>query len=135
VAAGDFFTGPFENSLRPGEWVVEVRWPRRAAGTGYAFEEFARRRGDYGLCGVAAVVRRSSGAARASLAYLGMGPAPARLEIDYDAGSPRAPVDSSVERLDPPDDIHASASYRLHLARRLGERAVRRALEAAEAAP
>jgi carbon-monoxide dehydrogenase medium subunit/2-furoyl-CoA dehydrogenase FAD binding subunit len=38
-------------------------------------------------------------------------------------------VENAVELLDPSDDIHATAEYRLHLARVLGKRALRRAFD------
>jgi aerobic carbon-monoxide dehydrogenase medium subunit len=133
VAAGDFFAGPLENSLRPDEWVEAVLWPRRADGWGYAFEEFARRRGDYALCGVAASARRSgNGSADVAVAYLGMGDAPARLSARCDEVDVEDAVAQLVsDNLEPPGDLHARPDYRAHLARRLGARAVRRSLDVA----
>ncbi|HEX2235536.1 MAG TPA: xanthine dehydrogenase family protein subunit M [Actinomycetota bacterium] len=130
IAARDFFTGPLENALAPGEWIEEIRIPLQR-GDG-AFEEFARRRGDYALCGVAALVDGDGGSRRARLAYLGMGDVPRALELPL-------PGDDGVEEalralveaeLEPSDDIHAGASYRRFLAVKLGARAVRRAAAA-----
>jgi carbon-monoxide dehydrogenase medium subunit len=131
IPATEFFAGPLENSLEPGEWVVEVRWPSRAPGAGYAFEEFARRSGDYALCGVAAVVERANGSGfRATLSYLGMGDAPRQLRTDdFDLSVAEDAVGSVSESLDPISDLHASREFRLRLARVLGARAVRRAAE------
>ena len=132
IPARDFFVGPLENSLQTGEWVAETRWPVRAAGAGYAFEEFARRSGDYALCGVAAVATRAKeGRFAATLTYLGMGDVPARLETEAIAVSD---VDDAVASLtdsfDPIADVHASRDFRMQLARTLGRRAVCRAAEA-----
>jgi carbon-monoxide dehydrogenase medium subunit len=135
IAADRFFAGPLENSLEAGEWVEEVRWPE-LPGTGAAFEEFARRSGDYALCGVAAVARRDdAGHAHSSLCYLGMGDVPARRDI-----GPLGPeedleeaVSEALAGLEPGGDVHATADYRMHLAHRLGVRAVRRALDAVDA--
>jgi len=132
IPAHGFFAGPLENALADDEWVTEVRWPTQSGG--FAFEEFARRAGDYALCGVAAAATRTDAGVRVALAYLGMGDAPARLVIDDDEALDEA-IDTLVdEHLDPPEDIHASSPFRAHLARRLGTRAARRALEVARTA-
>ena len=115
VPAVELFAGHLETTLEPGEWIEEIRLPAHRGG---AFEEFARRHGDYALCGVAAIADGGG----VALSFVGMGPVPLRLTGD---------VADAVGRLEPEDDIHASAAYRLHLARRLGERVARRALEAA----
>lgn len=131
IPALDFFAGPLENSLQPTEWVAETRWPARASDTGYAFEEFARRSGDYALCGVAAVVEKSDGNRfEATLAYLGMGDVPTRLQTRaIEVSDVDDAVASLTESLDPISDIHAGRDFRMHLARTLGARAVRRAAE------
>ena len=92
-----------------------MRLPAHAGG---AFEEFARRHGDYALCGVAALAAGGG----VALSFVGMGPVPVRHETD---------VATAVAQLEPEDDIHATARYRLHLAAQLGERVARRAREAA----
>ena len=56
VAAADFFTGPMETALRPGELAVSATFRRPPPGTGTAFVEVSRRHGDYAVCGVGAVV-------------------------------------------------------------------------------
>jgi aerobic carbon-monoxide dehydrogenase medium subunit len=132
IPAPDFFVGPLENSLQSGEWVAETRWPARAPDTGYAFEEFARRSGDYALCGVAATVKRADGNGfEATLTYLGMGDVPTRLTTDaIEVSEADDAVASLAESLDPVSDLHATREFRMHLARTLGGRAVRRAAEA-----
>jgi CO/xanthine dehydrogenase FAD-binding subunit len=118
VPAHELFAGHLETSLAPGEWIEEVRLPAQN-GRGGAFEEFARRQGDYALCGVAALASGD----RLALSFVGMGAVPSRLETDD--------VREAVDRLEPEDDIHATARYRRWLAERLGTRAARRAREAA----
>jgi aerobic carbon-monoxide dehydrogenase medium subunit len=67
-------------SLAPDELLVEVRLPASPAGAGYAFEEFARRHGDFAIIGIAAlVVREGDRCAAARLASAGAGPVPIRL--------------------------------------------------------
>src|SRR4051812_11847627 len=58
VPAREFFVGALETARRPQEWLDEVSMPVAGEGTGYAVEEFARRHGDYAICGVMAVARR-----------------------------------------------------------------------------
>ena len=106
VPARELFAGALECALEPGEWIEEVRLPARSGG---AFTEFARRHGDYALCGVAALPD--------AVAFVGMGPVPRRLPLDR-------PLADVIGALDPPDDIHASAGYRRWLAERLAARAL-----------
>ena len=134
VNAEEFLVGPLENCLRPGEWVEGVQWPVRQEGFGYAFEEFARRRGDYALCGVAAVVALDAGGLKVALSYLGMGDTPGRLAAECETTEVESVVGRLVsDYLDPSADLHASAAFRAHLARRLGVRAVQRAAASVEA--
>ena len=115
IPASELFASHLETTLAPGEWIEEVRLPLHAGG---AFEEFARRHGDYALCGVAALAAGDG----VALSFVGMGPVPVRHDTD---------LATAVARLEPDDDIHATARYRLHLAQRIGERVARRAREAA----
>ena len=115
IAAGELFASHLETTLKPGEWIEEVRLPARAGG---AFEEFARRHGDYALCGVAALAADGD----VALSFVGMGATPVRFVGD---------VATAVEQLEPEDDIHATAAYRRHLAEQLGARVAQRAREAA----
>ena len=107
VRASDLFVSHLETSLEPGEWIEAIRLPARQGG---AFEEFARRHGDYALCGVAAI--------EDAFSFVGMGATPVRFVGD---------VREAVAQLEPEDDIHATAAYRRHLALRLAERVVSRA--------
>jgi CO/xanthine dehydrogenase FAD-binding subunit len=115
IPASELFASHLETTCAPGEWIEEVRLPAHPGG---AFEEFARRHGDYALCGVAAVADGDD----VALSFVGMGPTPVRLQGD---------VHEAVAQLEPEDDIHATAKYRRHLAEQLGERVARRAREAA----
>ncbi len=125
VAAADFFVGPMESALRPGELAVHATFRRPAVGSGSAFVEVSRRQGDYAMCGVGAVVRRD-GTARVGLVSVGAGPVLVELERPTDADAVRESVDAAI---DPEDDIHASADYRRHLAHVLTRRALAEAGE------
>lgn len=127
VLAEEFFLGPLESAVVPGELAVEAFFPAFPPGTGTAFAEISRRHGDYGLCGVAAAYL-PGGAAR--VAYLAMGPVPAVRELPPADGDPRLPgswqraAADAVGSLEPEDDVHATADYRAQLARVLTARAL-----------
>jgi 2-furoyl-CoA dehydrogenase FAD binding subunit len=126
IAADEFFRGPFQTALEPGELLTAIRWPLARPGDGYSFEEVARRHGDFALCGVAVQVRRDGGA---RVGLLGVAPAPVVHDV---AESLPQGIDAVAERLteevDPPSDMHASAGYRRRLVRVLVARGLRRAL-------
>jgi CO/xanthine dehydrogenase FAD-binding subunit len=132
LEADGFVTGPFQTGLQEGELLVRVRLPAARAGDGFAFDEVARRHGDYALCGVAAHVRRENGGvASARVGVLGAGPAPSVYDVLEDAPDWQAMGESVASRLEPSDDMHASASYRRRLAGVLVARCLERANEAA----
>ena len=132
-----FFTGLFATALEPGELVAEVELPAPTAGSGSAFEEVARRHGDYALVGVAVQVALDGGGrcAHARIALLSVGDGPtlapgAAAALAGQLPTPeaiRAAADAVNADLDPPSDIHASAAYRRQLARVLTRRALTRA--------
>jgi aerobic carbon-monoxide dehydrogenase medium subunit len=140
VAADDFFLGPLESAVRPGELALAAEFPRPPAATGSAWVEVARRHGDYAVCGVGALVQLDGGlrVERARAALISVGPVPVLVDLtDALAGQPHDAADwAAAGRLaqaavDPDDDIHASAAYRRHLAGVLTARAARSAAAAA----
>jgi aerobic carbon-monoxide dehydrogenase medium subunit len=149
VTASDFFLGPLESAVGPGELAVEAFFPAAAPGAGTAFVEIARRHGDYAVCGVAAVVEPPDaggdgprGGAAVRLGYVSMGPTPsvAALAGVAPSGTGSDPASwthvaaEAVAALEPEGDIHATAAYRLHLARVLTTRALAAAWSASAAA-
>jgi aerobic carbon-monoxide dehydrogenase medium subunit len=146
ATADSFLLGPLESDVRPGELARAVVFSRPAPRTGSAFEELARRHGDYAMAGVAVTVTldpaRNVAAARA--AFIGVGGTPIGVELTdalsgqaFDALEPGEAVGLARATIDPTDDIHATASYRRHLAGvllgRALESAARRAAEDAAA--
>ncbi len=136
VAASDFFTGYLTTALGPADLLTEVRFTLPAPPAGAAFLEVARRHGDFAIVGAAAVLRRSDGGvADARLVFVGVGPGPVRAvdaerSLQGSPGSTKGFAEAArlaAERLDPDDDIHASAAYRREVAAVMA----RRALEAA----
>jgi aerobic carbon-monoxide dehydrogenase medium subunit len=139
IPASEFFLGPLESAVQPDELAVEARFPVLRAGTGTGFAEISRRRGDYAVCGVA-VLAWLGGDGRvggATAAYLSVGPVPVVLDLtDAVAGAEpdsclSAAASLASGRLQPSADIHATASYRRHLAGVLTERALLDALAGA----
>lgn len=139
IAATDFFVGPMESALRPDELAVSATFGVTRGRTGTAIRETTRRHGDYALAGVAVIVTADAGGAvqTARAAYFSVADTPrlvdlgavlhgidvrSRVELDQAA-------DLGTAQLDPAADIHATAEYRLHLARTLTVRALTDALE------
>jgi len=138
VKAADLFEGYLTTSLGPEELLVEVRLPAMPPGAGYAFEEFARRHGDFAIVGIAAmVVRDGARCAAARLATAGAGPVPVRLRaaeeiLERDGlgdGAVAAAGARAAELVEPDADVHASAEYRRHLTGVLTVRALKRAIQ------
>jgi carbon-monoxide dehydrogenase medium subunit len=123
-------------ALQEGELLAGVSleiWP---PGHGYAFEEFARRHGDYAIVGVAALCTADAAGRldRVALAVCGVAAGPVRLRAaesalrglaaDEDAG--RLAGDAA-RQLEVMSDAHVGTDYRQHLAGILTERALRTA--------
>ena len=124
VAAADFFHGVYTTALEPGELVVEVVVPS-ATGWRSAFQELARRHGDFALAGLAARARVEGDALReARLVFFGVGAAPVRArgaeralaDRRADADAIAAAQQALAGELDPPGDVHGSPALRRHLA-------------------
>ncbi len=132
LGATEFYTGLFTTALALDELLVEIEIPALPPGTGTAFEEVARRHGDYALLAVGAVVTLDAGGIcrHARIAYVNAGPGPLRsagAEAVLAGQRPTpaligAAADAAVADLRPPTDVHASADFRRHLGRVLTER-------------
>ena len=116
IPAEEFFVGHFTTALERGELVVETLWPR-LDGWRFAFEEFAQRRGDYGLSLVAVALRLEDGVVAES--RLGLASVTDRPTLVADA--------EAVESLELWGNLHASPDYLRNLTRILVARAVARA--------
>ena len=143
VAAEDFFLGPLETCMTPGELAVSAWFPALPAGSGTSFRELSRRHGDYAMCGVAAAVTldEDGRVERARTAYISMSPIPVVVELtDAVAGATWDTADwaaagrLAADGLDPEPDLHASAAYRRQLATVLTRSALASAAQAARSA-
>ncbi|MBV9356236.1 MAG: xanthine dehydrogenase family protein subunit M [Chloroflexi bacterium] len=143
ITAGELFTGYLSTALQPDEILTEVWFPRLEAGTGHAWEEFARRHGDYAIVGVGASISVDAAGAivRARLALTGVGPVPVRVEAAEqllvgtraEPEARRAAADAVRCAIEPDADLHGTSAYRRRLAGVLVERAVARAAAHARA--
>jgi carbon-monoxide dehydrogenase medium subunit len=140
VPAAEFFTGPMESAVRPGELAVSAFFPALPPRSGTAFHEVARRHGDYAVAGVAAAVTLGEDlrVAAARVACVSVGPVPVVVDVTPACGpGPAAEADWEAvagavrDRVDPEGDIHATADYRRHLTGVLAARALRDAAFAA----
>ena len=141
VRGEDFFVSYLTTALRPDELLTEVRIPVHDS-KGTAFLEIARRHGDYALVGVAAVVTMDGNrCTHARLAFTGVGPTPVRIPEAEMALAGTVLTEAILadiralvaDRIDPEDDVHATAQYRKDVAGVLAERALR--VASAQATP
>ncbi|MGH6778033.1 MAG: FAD binding domain-containing protein [Bradyrhizobium sp.] len=138
IAAEGFFVDALTNCLEEDEIVVEVAFPIPHR-HGWAFEEVARRFGDFALASIAVSAGRSaSNLQEARIAVMGVADTPLRLRTveDQIAG---LPINDALPRhfselvmssVSPNSDLHASAEYRKRLLGALAERAIATALGA-----
>ena len=142
ISAEDFFQGLFTTALTPEEILVEVELPPLPLRTGWAFMEIARRRGDYAMMGVAALLTLDEGnvCRNARLVYLGAGGGPVDAkqaamllqgEVIGDAVIEAAAAMASEREIDPWGSVHATPPYQRHLAHVLTRRSLKQALERA----
>jgi aerobic carbon-monoxide dehydrogenase medium subunit len=132
IPAEDFFVSPLTNCLDADEIVFQIDFPILKGHTGWAFEEVARRFGDFALAAIAVSFALLDGAiADARVAVMGVADTPLRLRKAEDAlngasgGAEDASQFAKVVRasVSPSDDIHISAEYRKSLIGALAERA------------
>jgi CO/xanthine dehydrogenase FAD-binding subunit len=136
IAAKDFFVDALTNCLEPEDIVVEIEFPILQH-DGWAFEEVARRFGDFALASIAVSIRRGkSGIEDARVAVMGVADTPLRLEdveqqlceIEVGGHTPDRFSEWVTSSVTPNSDLHASAEYRKHLLGELAKRAMRTAL-------
>jgi CO/xanthine dehydrogenase FAD-binding subunit len=141
VAASEFFTGLLSTDIQADEMLVEIAFPAPKPRSGACFMEVARRRGDFALAGIAAVVtldetRRCS---NLRLALCGVGET--AVDVSHAAasliGQPCKPeaIEAVVagvrDAIAPSGNVHASPDYQRHIAGVLAMRAISKAQERA----
>ena len=124
LKASAFQTGMLSTAKTANEIVVAARFPRRKPGEGVAFREIARRHGDFAIVALAA-------RATASGVMLGVGGVADRPAVRDLGGAGGAALGEALNafawEMGGNDDIHATASYRRELVRRLGPKVIEEA--------
>ncbi len=132
IPAEDFFVSALTNCLDAEEIVFEIDFPIPTSHAGWAFEEVARRFGDFALASIAVSFGLLDGKiADARVAVMGVADTPRRLRQAEAAlqglqGNPEAATGfAEIVRLclAPESDIHVSAEYRISLIGALAEKA------------
>lgn len=125
LKAGEFFAGMMVTEKADDELIEAVAFPAAKPGTGYAFNEMARRHGDFAIVGCAAVVERE----RIHLAVAGVADRPERRSWPRLEGSA---LDDALNafawELDARADLHATARLRRNLVRTLGRSTIEEAI-------
>jgi aerobic carbon-monoxide dehydrogenase medium subunit len=132
IPAQSFFTGIYETALSPQELLVAVELPIGPKNSAHFFGEFARRRGDFAIVGLAAqAVLENGRLADFRPVFFGISDRPilvaAATGLIGRSITPQALLEASqaLEReLDPPEDQAASGAMRRHLAKILLARCV-----------
>jgi aerobic carbon-monoxide dehydrogenase medium subunit len=139
VAAADFFQDYLTTALEDGEILTSLKLPA-LDGYGYAYRKFNRRREDWAMVAVCALVKKAGDGScedvRIGLTHMASVPLRASAAEAALRGQPldadriAAAAEQAAEGTDPPGDLNATPDYKRHLARVL----CRRVLEEAAAA-
>ena len=139
--ARDFFVGGLTTDLQPDEMLVGVELPLPHPRSGSCFMEVARRRGDFAIVGVAAMVTLGdqNQCTDVRLAICGVGETPFDASTAADALIGHQPTEAALRdvaasvqaMIDPGGSVHATADYQRHIAGVLTERALQTAYQRA----
>jgi aerobic carbon-monoxide dehydrogenase medium subunit len=137
IKMADWVSGAMTHALDPDEMLTGIEMHAWPSGHGYAFEEFARRRGDFAITAVGCLVTVAANGTieKAALCVSGLGPAPVRVDAAERLLARARPSHEvfraaavAAEALDAMSDVYVSSAYRKHLARILTYRALERAV-------
>lgn len=140
IAADDFFLDLYQTALEPGELLVALHVPVVKPSQRWAFDELARRRGDYAIVGVGVIASfDGETVSDARIVFIAVGATPVRAKAAESALIGNRLDAETIQRaqaaletdLDPPDDKHMTSAMRMHLARVVLGRLLHRVMEAA----
>ena len=144
VSAHDFFLGPLHTVLQNQELLTKILIKVPSPHMGWAFQEFARRSGDYALAAVDITVemKQQSGKKmidQLKIAMMGVGDTPLRLSSievlmngqEFSADLLDQAKDKIFKELDPRGDLQSSAEFKKHLASNIFTRVMSDAWERA----
>lgn len=143
IQAEDFFTGIYETLLTPGELLVAIEIPVVKPNAVHFFHEYARRKGDYAIVGLAASGNREGDVlTNLRLGYFAVGEKATLAESSKIlTGQPVTPAVLAEAQaaldaeLDPQEDQQATADMRRYLARQLMAQCVSKLLGRADLEP
>jgi len=133
LAFADFAAGFMTTALEPDELLTGVTLQLPHKSSGYGFEEFARRHGDFAIvaCSALLTLNAQGEIASAAIAVSGLAPSPVRPHDIERALAGHKPDDpafkaaaAAAEKLEAASDAYVTAAYRQHLARVLTFRAL-----------
>jgi aerobic carbon-monoxide dehydrogenase medium subunit len=135
VPVSELFAGYWTTTLAPAEIITDVLIPVARPRQGWSFHEMVRRTSDFAIVAVAVTVNLAEQAnviAAATVALAGVADRvvladPELTGATADDEALDAAAARIAERLEPPDDVHASGEYRQRLALVLTARALRQA--------
>jgi carbon-monoxide dehydrogenase medium subunit len=137
IKAGDFFVSALTTALAADEMLTAIELPVLPPRSGTAFLEMSRRRGDFALAGVAAVVTLDAEkiCLNARLAYCGLADRPIHAAAAAQSLIGQRLSDTAFAEaarlaqaaVDPQGSVHASKDYQRHLAGVLTRRALKTA--------
>ncbi len=141
VAAEDFYITFLTADIDSTEILTEVRVPKMAPGTGWSFQEMARRDGDLALAGAAVTLRLEGGnCSEVRVAVFGVNGSPARIAEAEQLLEGSSPADELFRQAgkaaaaavdEPIADVHGSGDYRRQLISVLVARCLAEAVERA----
>jgi CO/xanthine dehydrogenase FAD-binding subunit len=139
LKASDFFVGLLTTDIQADEMLVEIALPKPPPRSGSCFMELARRRGDFALAGVAAIVSLDDDdrATSVRLALCGVGETPVDASAAAASLIGQKCTDAAIEAvaadvqkaIAPSGNVHASPAYQRHIAGVLTRRAIAAAHE------
>ena len=142
VAAADFFLGTYWTALEAEEIMTEIAIPAFGPGYGSAYCKLKRKQGDWATAASAVVLQMTDG--RCTMARIGLTNVGPTALAATDAASALvgtavddAAIEEAAEKVmaicDPAEDLRGDIEYKTHMAGEMTRRAIRQALENAEA--
>ena len=137
IPIADFFVDTFTTALEPGELVREVAVPVQEQSEGSSYQKVVQPASGFAIVGIAARIRKTGDQITfARIGVTGLAGKPYRASLvekalEGRAGSP-AEIQNAAELvsdgIEANSDLHASAGYRVHLAKVYAQRAIGAAL-------
>jgi 3-oxo-Delta1-steroid hydratase/dehydrogenase medium subunit len=122
IPAKDFYVTFLTTAIDTTEILTEVRVPALKAGTGWSFQEMARREGDHAVAGAAVTLRLDGGVCKdVSIAVFGVNANPTRLADAEAFITGKAPTEDNAREAgrlgadsleEPMSDVHGTPQYR-----------------------